>query len=109
MEKAFSRLLHTFVKNKAKRGSKTSRRKPTPFSVAIPSVHIQPEADVLVGELHDDEAGMDMNDGVLQDIDSDTEPMRCGNQLTITLELLHYQIMNSKKKKFFFRKRQKRS
>ena len=85
-------LLHKFVKNKAKRGSKTTRRKPIPFCVAVPSVHTQPDqADALAGELHDDDsAGMDMDDGALPDIDSDTEPMRCENQLAVMLELLHY-------------------
>lgn len=60
-------LLHKFVKNKAKRGSKTTRRKPSPFCVAIPSMHTQPDhTDALAGELHDDDsAGMDMDDGAL--------------------------------------------
>ena len=49
-------LLHNFVKNKAKRGSKVLRRRSTPFSVAVPSVHTEAggQADnELAGELHD--------------------------------------------------------
>ena len=78
-------MLHKFAKNKAQRGSKTLRRKPAPFSVAIPSVHTQAgdQADNAVaghGELHDDiGAGMDMDGGALPDIDSD-ERVRYGDQ-----------------------------
>ena len=73
-------LLRDFVKNKAKRGSKTLWGKPTPFSVAIPSVHTQARSqadNALAGELHDDTgADMDIDGGALPDIDSDVEPMR---------------------------------
>ena len=77
-------LLHNFVKNKAKRGSKVLRRRSTPFSVAVPSVHTEAggQADnELAGELHDDttDMQMDIDGGALPDIDNDDEPMRYGN------------------------------
>ena len=77
-------LLHNFVKNKAKRGSKVLWRRSTPFSVAVPSVYTEAggQADhELAGELHDDttDMQMDIDGGALPDIDNDDEPMRYGN------------------------------
>ena len=79
-------LLHNFVKNKAKRGSKVLRRRSTPFSVAAPSVHTEAggQADnELAGELHDDRSTtdmqMDIDGGALPDIDDDDEPVRYEN------------------------------
>ena len=72
-------LLHKYVKNKAKRGSKTLRKRSTSFSVSIPSVQggqvdNPPSA---AGELHGD-TGADMDvDGAYVDSDSDHEPTRC--------------------------------
>ena len=75
-------LLHRYVKNKAKRGSKNLRKKPSPFSVSIPTQSVQAE-NPPSGELHDDTcADMDMDGGALPDIDSDDdhEPTRCEDQ-----------------------------
>ena len=74
-------LLHKYVKNKAKRGSKTFRKKPTSFSVTIPSVHTQGgQADNPPSHGHTG-ADMDMDGGALPDVDSDNdhEPTRCGD------------------------------
>jgi hypothetical protein len=80
-------LLRKFVKSKAKRSNKTSRRKPTPFSVATPTPAGSGQKEALSDELQDDtgaDPGMDMDGGALPDIDSDTEPMRCEDPLAIS-------------------------
>ena len=73
-------LLQKYVKNKAKRSSKTLRKRPNSFNVSIPSVQGGQTDKPPSDELHGDTgADMDMDGGALPDVDSDNdhEPTRC--------------------------------